>query len=73
MEEERFRKDFSLPFEWLQVLAHPSTKDKASLLYKLNHEMTISDVYDLMEYQHYENWMAHEDELKNNRESYSHR
>lgn len=58
-----------MPFEWLQVLAHPTTKDKASLLYRLKNEMTIRDVHDLIEYQQYENWMNHEDKIKSEREA----
>ena len=54
-----------MPFEWLQVLAHSTTKDKASLLQKLKYEMTVSDVHDLMEYQAYENLIAFEEYVKN--------
>lgn len=49
-----------MPIQWLFALAHPTTKDKPSLLLKLKYEMTISDVYDLLEYQEYENWVSHE-------------
>lgn len=61
-----------MPLEWLQVIAHPTTKDKASLLQQLKYNMTIDDVFDLMEYQSYENWMSWEEESRNNRESFSH-
>ena len=54
-----------MPFEWLQVLAHPTTKDKAGLLYKLKYELTVADVHDLIEYHAYENWVSHEDYIKN--------
>lgn len=63
-EERKFSKDFSMPNEWLHVLAQPSTKDKAALLYRLKYEMTISDVHDLMEYHEYENWLAYEEYVK---------
>ena len=49
-----------MPFEWLQVIAHSSTKDKTALLLRLKYEMTISDVHDLIEYQNYEDFMAYE-------------
>ncbi len=54
-----------MPFEWLQVLAHNSTKDKARLLQMLKYEMTVADVHDLMEYQEYENWQMHEEYVNN--------
>lgn len=57
-----------MPFEWLQVLAHPTTKDKASLLSRLKNDMTVRDVHDLIEYQHYENWMNHEDRVRSERD-----
>ena len=53
-----------MPIQWLQVLAHPTTKDKPSLLQKLKYEMTVSDVHDLMEYQAYENWISYEEYMK---------
>ena len=46
--------------KWLEVMAHPSVKDKAKLLIDLKYEMTIDDVLDLEEYQQYENWMNYE-------------
>lgn len=49
-----------MPFSWLQVLSHPTTKDKASLLLKLKYEMTIDDVHDLIEHQEYEDWITNE-------------
>lgn len=49
-----------MPIEWLNVMAHPSTKDKPSLLLKLKYEMTISDVHDLIEYQNYEDFISYE-------------
>ena len=49
-----------MPIEWLNVLAHPSTKDKPSLLLKLKYEMTIADVHDLIEYQNYEDFISYE-------------
>lgn len=58
-----------MPIEWLQVLAHPTSEDKASLLYKLKYEMTIEDVHDLIEYQQYENWMNHEEMLNSQKEN----
>lgn len=60
-------KDFSMPLEWLEVMNHPSVKDKASLLMKLKYEMTIEDVRDLKEYQEYENWLSHEEYLRQNK------
>ena len=58
-----------MPIEWLNVMAHPTTKDKPSLLLKLKYEMTISDVHDLIEYQNYEDFMAYEQYLREKRES----
>ena len=46
--------------KWLEVMAHPSVKDKAKLLMELKYKMTIDDVLDLEEYQQYENWMNYE-------------
>lgn len=57
-----------MPIQWLEVLSHPTTKDKASLLMKLKYEMTIDDVYDLLEYQDFENWRGHEDYLNSKKE-----
>lgn len=53
-----------MPLEWLQVLAHKSTTDKANLLLKLKYEMTVADVQDLIEYQSYENWQSYEEYVK---------
>jgi hypothetical protein len=53
-----------MPLEWLQVLAHKSTTDKANLLLKLKYEMTVADVQDLIEYQSYENWQSYEEYIK---------
>lgn len=53
-----------MPFEWLQVLAHHTTKDKAGLLMKLKYDMTVADVHDLMEYQDYENLINFEERVK---------
>lgn len=53
-----------MPLEWLQVLAHKSTTDKANLLLKLKYEMTVSDVHDLIEYQSYENWQNYEEYMR---------
>ena len=58
-----------MPFEWLRVLAHHTTKDKAALLMRLKYEMTVSDVHDLMEYQDYENLINFEERKKNERQS----
>ena len=58
-----------MPIEWLNVMAHPTTKDKSTLLLKLKYEMTISDVHDLIEYQNYEDFMAYEQYLREKRES----
>ena len=49
-----------MPIEWLNVMAHPSTKDKPSLLLKLKYEMTVADVHDLIEYQNYEDFISYE-------------
>ena len=49
-----------MPIEWLNVMAHPSTKDKPSLLLKLKYEMTVADVHDLSEYQNYEDFISYE-------------
>lgn len=57
-----------MPFEWLQVMAHSSTKDKAGLLHRLKYEMTVADVHDLIEYQEYENWQNYEEYIKNKME-----
>lgn len=57
-----------MPLEWLEVMNHPSVKDKASLLMKLKYEMTIEDVHDLKEYQEYENWLSHEEYLRQNKD-----
>lgn len=56
-----------MPLEWLEVMNHSSVKDKASLLMKLKYEMTIEDVHDLKEYQEYENWLSHEEYLRQNK------
>ena len=58
-----------MPIEWLNVMAHPTTKDKSTLLLKLKYEMTISDVHDLIEYQNYEDFMAYEQYQREKRES----
>lgn len=58
-----------MPIEWLNVLAHPTTKDKSALLMKLKYEMTVSDVHDLIEYHNYEDFMAHEQYLREKREN----
>lgn len=58
-----------MPFEWLRVLAHHTTKDKASLLMKLKYEMTVSDVHDLMEYQDYENLINFEERKKSEKQN----
>lgn len=55
-----------MPLEWLQVLAHHTTKDKASLLSALKYDMTIADVHDLIEYHQYENWQSFEEHQRNN-------
>ena len=34
---------------------------------KLKYEMTIEDVHDLKEYQEYENWLSHEEYLRQNK------
>lgn len=49
-----------MPIEWLNVMAHPTTKDKPSLLLKLKYEMTVADVHDLIEYQNYEDFISYE-------------
>lgn len=54
-----------MPLEWLQVLAHHTTKDKPSLLMALKYDMTIADVHDLIEYQQYENWQSFEEHQRN--------
>lgn len=64
-----------MPKQWINVLSHPSTKDKAALLERLKYSMTIADVHDLAEYQEYENWMNFEEYKKqksqnNNMQSY---
>lgn len=53
-----------MPMEWLHALASPSTKDKPSLLMKLKYEMTIADVYDLLEYQEYEKMVNYEEYVR---------
>ena len=54
-----------MPLEWLQVMAHHTTKDKPSLLMSLKYDMTIADVHDLIEYQQYENWQSFEEHQRN--------
>ena len=58
-----------MPIEWLQVLAHPTTKDKSSLLLKLKYEMTVSDVHDLIEYHNYEDFATYEQYQREKREN----
>ena len=58
-----------MPIEWLNVMAHPTTKDKSALLLRLKYEMTVSDVHDLIEYQNYEDFMAYEKYQRERRES----
>lgn len=60
-----------MPWEWLQVLAHHTTKDKSALLLRLKNDMTITDVHDLIEYQQYENWQNYEEHQKNNMKQYN--
>lgn len=55
-----------MPLEWLQVLAHHTTKDKPSLLLALKNVMTVADVHDLIEYQQYENWQNFEEQQRAN-------
>ena len=55
-----------MPIEWLYVLAHHTTKDKAGLLHRLKYDMTVADVHDLLEYHSYENWLSFEENKKNN-------
>ena len=57
-----------MPMEWIPILDHPSTKDKATLLMKLKYEMTIEDVHDLSEYQSWMSWQNHEEYLKHKEE-----
>ena len=59
-----------MPLEWLQVLAHHTTKDKASLLLQLKSNMTVADVHDLIEYQHYENWQNFEEQQRANQQKH---
>jgi len=59
-----------MPIEWLLALRHPTTKDKAGLLYKLKYELTVADVHDLLEYQDYENWIAEEDYKRESMKKY---
>lgn len=49
-----------MPFEWLSILAHPIITEKTSTLLKLKYEMTVDDVYDLLEYLSYEDWKEDE-------------
>ena len=48
----------------MEVLCHPKTKDKPSLLLKLKYEMTVDDVLDLKEYYEYYNLTSYEDYLR---------
>ena len=57
-----------MPMEWIPILDHHSTKDKATLLMKLKYEMTIEDVHDLSEYQSWMSWQNHEEYLKHKEE-----
>lgn len=38
-----------MPQEWLEILLHDKTKDKAGTLHLLKYEYTVEDVYDLLE------------------------
>lgn len=53
-----------MPLQWIQVLHHPLTKDKAEMLRKLKYEYTIDDFYDLVEYLNYESWQGFEEQEK---------
>lgn len=50
-----------MPLQWMQVLAHPTVKDKAEMIRKLKYEYTIDDFYDLVEYLNWENWQNFEE------------
>lgn len=54
-----------MPLAWVQVLGHPCTKDKPSLLHALEYEMSVEDVYNLIEYYEYENWRSFEEYKRN--------
>lgn len=70
-EYDRLENNLSLPVEWMEVLCHPKTKDKPSLLLKLKYEMTVDDVLDLKEYYEYENLISYEDYLRQKESSNS--
>ena len=53
-----------MPLEWIPILDHPTTKDKASMLMKLKYELTIEDVHDIAEYQSWCDWQNHEEYLR---------
>ena len=58
-----------MPFEWIPILNHFTVKDKASLLMQLKYTMTIEDAHDLVEYQQYENFLNHEEYLRNKKDN----
>jgi hypothetical protein len=50
-----------MPLQWMEVLGHPTVKDKVRMLEKLKYEYTVNDVYDLIEYLNWENWQNFEE------------
>lgn len=47
-----------MPMQWINILSHPSVTEKASMLIKLKYEMTVDDVYDMLEYLEFEDLKA---------------
>lgn len=46
---DEIERNYSMPLEWLDILLHEKTTDKATTLHLLKYEYTVEDVYDLRE------------------------
>ncbi|QXM18451.1 hypothetical protein Phab24_id005 [Acinetobacter phage Phab24] len=51
-----------MPLVWISILDNAET-DYVSTLQKLKYELTVDDVYDLLEYLEYKKWKNHEEML----------
>lgn len=51
-----------MPLAWISILDNAET-DYVSTLQKLKYELTVDDVYDLLEYLEYKKWKSHEEML----------
>lgn len=51
-----------MPLVWISILDNAET-DYVSTLQKLKYELTVDDVYDLLEYLEYKKWKSHEEML----------